>query len=208
MSDEITQSLDLVLRAQEGDQAALNRLCERYYDRVRRIVRLRLGARLRETIDSGDILQETFLAAVRSLDSFEMREEASLVNWLSRLAERQIIAAADYHGAKKRDRRRNVSLTASIGDSQSIRTMSTLPDDRSPLPLEATATEEEQKIVEDCLQRLPEEYRELILLRNYAGASWETVAEETGRPSAAAARMMHARAMIELGKLVRAGGVV
>jgi RNA polymerase sigma-70 factor (ECF subfamily) len=208
MSDEITHSLDLVLRAQEGDQAALNRLCERYYDRVRRIVRLRLGARLRETIDSGDILQETFLAAVRSLDSFEMREEASLVNWLSRLAERQIIAAADYHGAKKRDRRRNVSLTASIGDSQSIRTMSTLPDDRSPLPLEATATEEEQKIVEDCLQRLPEEYRELILLRNYAGASWETVAEETGRPSAAAARMMHARAMIELGKLVRAGGVV
>ena len=171
-------------------------------------MRLRLGARLRETIDSGDILQETFLAAVRSLDSFEMREEASLVNWLSRLAERQIIAAADYHGAKKRDRRRNVSLTASIGDSQSIRTMSTLPDDRSPLPLEATATEEEQKIVEDCLQRLPEEYRELILLRNYAGASWETVAEETGRPSAAAARMMHARAMIELGKLVRAGGVV
>src|SRR5262245_56795480 len=207
MSDEITQSLDLVLRAQEGDQEALNRLCERYYDRVRRIVRLRLGARLRETIDSGDILQETFMAAVRSLDSFEMREEASLVNWLSRLAERQIIAAADYHGAKKRDRRRNVSLTASIGDSQSVRTMSTLPDDRAPLPLEATASEEEQKIVEDCLQRLPEEYRELILLRNYAGASWETVAEETGRPSAAAARMMHARAIIELGKLVRAGGI-
>lgn len=207
MSDEITRSLDLVLRAQEGDQAALNRLCERYYDRVRRIVRLRLGARLRETIDSGDILQETFMAAVRSLDSFEMREEASLVNWLSRLAERQIIAAADYHGAKKRDRRRNVSLTASIGDSQSIRTLTTLPDDRSPLPLETTANEEEQKIVEDCLQRLPEEYRELILLRNYAGASWEAVAEETGRPSAAAARMMHARALVELGKLVRAGGV-
>ena len=204
MSDEITQSLDLVLRAQEGDKAALNRLCERYYDRVRRIVRLRLGARLRETIESGDILQETFLAAVKSLDSFEMREEASLVNWLSRLAERQIIAAADYHGAKKRDRRRNVSLTASIGDSQSIRTMSTLPDDRAPLPIDATANEEEQKHVESCLQELPEDYRELILLRNYAGASWETVAEETGRPSAAAARMMHARALIELGKLVKA----
>ena len=57
------------------------------------------------------------------------------------------------------------------------------------------------------LERLPEEYRELILLRNYAGASWESVAEETGRPSAAAARMMHARALVELGKLVRAAGV-
>ena len=206
MSDEITQSLDLVLRAQEGDQAALNRLCERYYDRVRRIVRLRLGARLRETVDSGDILQETFMAAVRSLDSFEMREEASLINWLSRLAERQIIAAADYHGAKKRDQRRNVSLTGSIGDTKNMSKTSTLPDERQPLPLEATASEEEQRIVEACLQELAEEYRELILLRNYAGASWETVAEETGRPSAAAARMMHARAMLELGKLVRARG--
>ncbi|MFN0008883.1 MAG: RNA polymerase sigma factor [Planctomycetota bacterium] len=205
MSDEITQSLDLVLRAQEGDQGALNRLCERYYDRVRRIVRLRLGARLRETVDSGDILQETFMAAVRSLESFEMREEASLINWLSRLAERQIIAAADYHGAKKRDQRRNVSLTSSLDSSQSLRT-STMPDDRAPLPLDATASEEEQRIVEECLHALPEEYRELILLRNYAGASWETVAEETGRPSAAAARMMHARALVELGKLIREKG--
>jgi DNA-directed RNA polymerase specialized sigma24 family protein len=94
MADDITQSLDLVLRAQGGDQASLNRLCERYYDRVRRIVRLRLGSRLRESVDSGDILQETFLAAVRSIENFEMREEASLINWLSRLAERQIITAS------------------------------------------------------------------------------------------------------------------
>jgi RNA polymerase sigma-70 factor (ECF subfamily) len=207
MSDEITQSLDLVLRAQQGDHGALNRLCERYYDRVRRIVRLRLGARLRESVDSGDILQETFLAAVRSLDSFEMREEASLINWLSRLAERQIIAAADYHGAKKRDNRRNVTLSGAIGDTQNLRAPLTFPDARDRRPLDAIASQEEQRIVEGCLEQLPEEYRELILLRNYAGASWESVAEETGRPSAAAARMMHARALIELGKLVRAGGV-
>jgi RNA polymerase sigma-70 factor (ECF subfamily) len=207
MTDQITQSLELVLRAQGGDQDSLNRLCERYYDRVRKIVRLRLGARLRNSVDSGDILQETFLAAVRSLDSFEMREEASLVNWLSRLAERQIIAAADYHGAKKRDQRRNVPLTSSPGSSQDLGRSGSLPDERMPLPLDATASEEEQRIVEACLAELPEEYRELILLRNYAGASWESVAEETGRPSAAAARMMHARAMVELGKLVRAGGI-
>ena len=207
MTDDITRSLELVLRAQQGDEAALNRLCERYYDRVRRIVRLRLGARLRESIDSGDILQETFLAAVRSLDSFEMREEASLINWLSRLAERQIIAAADYHGAKKRDTRRNVSLSGPVHEARSATISIAIPDGRDTRPLDVLAGREEQKIVEKCLEDLPEEYRELILLRNYAGASWESVAEETGRPSAAAARMMHARALVELGKLVRAAGV-
>jgi RNA polymerase sigma-70 factor, ECF subfamily len=207
MSDEITQSLDLVLRAQQGDQGALDRLCQRYYDRVRRIVRLRLGVRLREMCDSGDILQETFMAAVKSLNNFEMREEASLINWLSRLAEHQINAAADYHGAKKRDKRRNVSLSSAIGDSSSVPAASLLPDARDPRPLDLAATEEEQRIVEKCMSDLGEEYRELILLRNYAGASWETVAEETGRPSAAAARMMHTRAIVELAKLVRAEGV-
>src|SRR6266850_3254063 len=130
MSDEITQSLDLVLRAQHGDSAALNRLCERYYDRVRRIVRLRLGPRLRERVDSGDILQETFIAAVRSLESFEMREEASLINWLSRLAERQIIAAADFHGAKKRDQRRNQSIEGQGGaHTHSVSVPITFADD-------------------------------------------------------------------------------
>ena len=166
----------------EPDHEALKRLRELYGDRVWKLVRLRLGARLRKMVDSGDILEEAFRAAVRSLDSFEMREEASLINWLSRLVERQIIAAPDYHGEKKRD------------------------ELRQPLPLEATASEEEQRIVEACLQELAEEYRELILLRNYAGASWETVAEETGLPSPAAARMAHARAMLELSKLVRARG--
>src|SRR5262249_43478802 len=185
---------------------ALNRLFERYYERVRRIVRLRLGTRLRESIDSGDILQETFIAAVRSFENFEMREEASLINWLSRLAERQIIAAADYHGAKKRDQRRSVALSGGIAETGSMRVTQTIPSETTK-PLDKIAASEEQKIVESCLDKLPEEYRELILLRNYAGASWESVAEETGRPSAAAARMMHARGMIELGKMLRAAGV-
>lgn len=205
MTDELTQSLDLVLRAQAGDSAALNRLFERYSERVRRIVRLRLGSKLRESLDSGDILQETFLAAVKSFDNFEMREEASLINWLSRLAERQIIAAADYHGAKKRDVHRQVRIHAP-SSSQSCSATIALADE-TPAPLEKLTEIERNGIVDGCIDQLSPEYRELILLRNFAGASWESVAEDTGRPSAAAARMMHARAMIELGKLLRTAGM-
>ena len=94
-SVDLTVSLDLVRRAQGGDDQALNKLVERYYDRVRRIVRLRLGNNLRECVDSADILQNTFIAAVQSFQAFEMREEASLINWLSRLAQHQIIASTN-----------------------------------------------------------------------------------------------------------------
>lgn len=204
-SPDITVSLDLVRQAQGGEQQALNRLFERYYERVRRIVRLRLGRQLRFSLESADILQETFIAAVQSFEAFEMRDEASLINWLSKLAERQIIAAADYHGAKKRDRRLEVPLPSTLG-SHSHQPLPVHFMAESTPALDHLAEAEQIEIVEQCIHQLPEEYRELIILRNYAGACWESVAEESGRPSAAAARMMHARAMIELGKLVRQYG--
>lgn len=205
MTDDLTVSLDLVRQAQGGDEASLNRLFERYYERVRRIVRLRLGTRLRQGVDSGDILQETFIAAVRAFETFEMRDEASLINWLSRLAERQIIAAADYHGAKKRDHRKRVALPGA-STVESAGRMGTEFAAKEPHPLEKLLESETSEQLEECLQDLTEEHRELIILRNYAGCSWEAVAEETGRPSASAARMMHARAMIELGKKMRERG--
>jgi len=201
---DCTVSLDLVRQAQAGRHEALNRLFERYYERVRRIVRLRLGRHLRSAVDSGDILQNTFIAAVQGFDRFEMRDEASLIHWLSKLAEHQIMGAADYFGAKKRDKRREVQLPSAGGSSESGPRQE-LAAEETPA-LDGLADQEQIEIVEACLEELPPDYRELILLRNYAGASWEMVAQETGRPSGAAARMMHARAMIELGKLVRRRG--
>jgi RNA polymerase sigma-70 factor (ECF subfamily) len=203
---DLTRSVELVNRAQGGDEAALNQLFDRYYERVRRIVRLRLGRKLRSALESGDILQETFAQAVQAFDGFEMRDEASLINWLSKLAERQIIAAADYHGAKKRDRAREVRPRSSSGDSPGSGMSFAFAGDATA-PIDRLSEDEQVEIVEGCIRELPEEYRELIILRDYAGASWESVAEQTGRPSAAAARMMHARALVELGKFVRQHGV-
>ena len=66
---------------------------------------------------------------------------------------------------------------------------------------------EEEELLEACVADLSDEYRELIILREYAGASWEEIARETGRPSADAARMMHGKAMLELSKLLKERGI-
>jgi RNA polymerase sigma factor (sigma-70 family) len=108
--DSETKSVELVRRAQGGELPALNRLFERYYDRVRKIVRMRLGPNLGKYVETEDILQETFIAAVHSFDRFEVRDDAGLILWLSKIAEHQIQNAAAYHGAQKRDRRREVAL--------------------------------------------------------------------------------------------------
>jgi hypothetical protein len=51
-------SLALFRRAQGGDGGALNELFERYYDRIYRIVRIRMGAKLRGVLESHDIVQQ------------------------------------------------------------------------------------------------------------------------------------------------------
>ena len=76
MASDSTQekpgSVFLVRQAQDGDLEALGRLFERYYDRVRKIVRARLGRNLRAAVDSVDVMQDTFVAAVQAFDRFEM----------------------------------------------------------------------------------------------------------------------------------------
>jgi RNA polymerase sigma-70 factor (ECF subfamily) len=199
MDADLTITIDLLQRAQGGNKEALNRLFDRYYERVRRIVRLRLGNRLRQRVESGDILQETFIAAVGDFDRFEVRDEASFINWLSKIAERQVLAAADYFGAQKRNTAREVPLVTHDTSGR----IGLDPAETGLGPGEEADRVEQTRLVEECIEALPETYKELIILRNYAGASWDVVAEETGRPSAAAARMMHATAMIELGKAIR-----
>ena len=199
--EQLTQTLVLVRDAKAGDQDALNRIMERYYERVRRIVRLRLGNKLRLRVDSGDILQETFMKAVAVFDRFQVRNEASLINWLARIAERQIHDAADRYSAQKRDVGREVPLASSDSSGR----IGIDPQASELTPLLNLSQQEQLDRLEVGIAGLSESYRELIILRDYAGLPWEDIAEETNRPSAAAARMMHAKALIELGKLVDDG---
>lgn len=200
----LTRTLVLVRDAQGGDKEALNRLLERYYERVRRIVRLRLGPKIRSKIESGDILQDTFMKAVEIFDKFQIQNEASFINWLSKIAEHKIHDAVDKLGAKKRDMSKEVSLQIQRPDASGPITMDP-PSDELP-PLQELTKLEAMKRVEDAVDRLDPQYKELVILRDYAGLPWEDIAAETGRPSGAAARMMHAKALIELGKLVESGG--
>jgi len=199
-------SVELVRRAQVGDAAALNLLFARYYPRVRRIVRARLGAALRTELDSGDAVQETFLAAVQGFDRFEMRDEGALVHWLATLAERRLRNAARLHGTAKRDAGRVLAL-AELQRALASGEITLEPAGSDLTPGVLAAQGEEEAIVEEELAELPEPARELLLLRNVAGASWETVAQRCGCRTERAARVAHAKALLELGLRVSRRGV-
>lgn len=198
----LTRTMTLVLHAKKGDDQAFNRLFARYYDRVRKVVRARLGGKLASYVESEDILQNTFISAVRGFDNFDLRDEASFINWLSKIAEREILTEAKYHQAQKRDRRKEVHLRQA-DDSSAASRIAFEPSADLPAPADAVAQAEQEEIIEQCLSELPERYREVIIQHTYIDAPWEMVAEELGCPTPAAARKLHSRAVVELTKQVR-----
>ena len=77
-------SLTLVRRAHAGDQAARDELCARYLPRLQRWAHGRLPASARGSLDTVDLVQDTFLRAYRALPGF--KGQAKFSSWLYRIA--------------------------------------------------------------------------------------------------------------------------
>ena len=83
-----TATIALVAAYQEGSSGALESLLERYYPRVRRIVRARMGKLLLRSVEVEDIVQQVFMRVVRDLDRFSAdhtRVSSAGSTWSARL---------------------------------------------------------------------------------------------------------------------------
>lgn len=196
-----TDSLDVALRAQAGDEGALNDLFRRYQEPLRRIVRIRMGSHLRRQggLESMDMVQRTFAKAHAKLATVELRNSRSILNWLARIAERQIYDANDYMSAEKRDWRRTAPLQGQApGNAES--NVGFQPEAQNTLPEQGAVRSELQNTIDEAMGELKEEHREVILMRDYSGSDWATIAEELGRESVHAAQELHRRARIRLAR--------
>ncbi len=199
---DLTHTWDLVRKAQGGDADSLNRLFDRYYDRVRRSVRARIGGKLRERLETEDILQPAFARAFQNFDRFEMRHEGSLLHWLAEYAQGQLHDAADEANAQKR---RPPAPPLRLDDSRDGQGRVELPAGGPP-PADVAAAREDQRAVEASLEELPEHYRRVIVLRDYDGLEWLEIARLMGKNGDSAVRELHRRALLELAhRLARRG---
>jgi RNA polymerase sigma-70 factor (subfamily 1) len=196
-------TIDLVQRAQQGDAPARDELFGRYSERVLDIVRIRLRARpkLRAKEQSSDLLQASLLEALKGLDAFEMRDESSLIRWLSRVVERVILNRLDYYEAEKRDMDRERPLDgAPRGEDDGP--APELPGSGGG-PSRPLHEEEGRALVLECIAALPERYREVIVMRDYEDVPWSEVVQRLGTTSENGARMIHLRAVEKLGECLR-----
>ena len=122
--------------------------------------------------------------------TFEPTGQSALQHYLHACVLNKIRGKAVFHGAQKRAG--DLPLTESL--------LGRLPAgrDREPSYLDSPRYER----LEDCLRRLPESLREVVLLRRIEGLS-NTEAAEVLDKSPAACSKLHARAMARLGTLMR-----
>jgi len=179
--DSVTRTL--IRDGKQGDANALSTLFARYQERVLRIVRLRLNPALRDRLrlQSMDILQETFLHAIRKLKDFEPTTEASFLHWLSRIVENVIRDQLDYSKAGKRDAAAERSLDQSIAlPSGRVHLRDVIPDEGTS-PTQAVTRKGMRSIVDELLLELDEFERELIIQRKLEGLTFGEMAHDLGK---------------------------
>ncbi|HTE05553.1 MAG TPA: RNA polymerase sigma factor [Planctomycetota bacterium] len=184
-------SMDLLKHAQAGDAKALDALLARYQDRLRRVVRVRLDARLRGLLESADVVQETLSAALTHIKELNVPDRGAILRWLTKIAENEM------HDL----RRRAYSQKRSRQKERQLDTLDIHPG-KAGSPADEASRRELYDRVDRAVAGLPAQTREVILLRTYCDASWEDVAKAIGSPSPEAARKLHSRAMVKLARIM------
>lgn len=193
-SDSFEETIVLVRAFQRGDQSARERLFTRYLPRIRQIVALRVGRRMRELHEHEDVVQETLLSAVRGLDSFESRGEGSFRHWLAKLVENRIRDAMRRAQALKRGGARERTLAM---DDTNVLSASVF-EGNEPSPSQVAREHEMQERLELALLAMEEPYRKVIELRRLCELEYSEIATEMDLKNADAARYLFSKAMNEL----------
>jgi RNA polymerase sigma-70 factor (ECF subfamily) len=181
--EEREKDRELVSRAQKGDHAAFRQLFERHHKRAFAVA---YGV-LKNKQDALDVVQESFVKVHKHLESFQ--GSSSFYTWLYRIV---MNLAIDQLRRKKTARPVEFD-DAVLGEGDAVDD-SILPRMMDANPRKAVIRRELMKRVEEALATLPEYHRQVILLREVEGLSYEEMAEALEVPKGTImSRLFHAR---------------
>jgi RNA polymerase sigma-70 factor (ECF subfamily) len=190
--------VQLLADARRGRADCLGRLLELYRNYLNLLARTQIDLHLRGRVDPSDVVQEAFLEASRDFAQFRGGTEAELIGWLRRILLFNLAQIAQKHTARKRDSRRESSLDRGLRElDESAAQADAALVAPCGSPSAHASRREQAAILADHLARLPADYREVIVLRNLEGLSFDEVAQRLGR-SPGAVRMLWMRALQRL----------
>ena len=168
----------LLLLARAGHGPARGQLLELYRNYLTLLARLQIGRRLQGKVDSADLVQESFLEASEHFDQFRGTSEAELAAWLRQiLVSRLAKLVRHYCTAQRRDVRLERQLADEV--EQSSRCLGLVAPGSTPS--QRAVRREQSVLLADALGRLPEDYREVLVMHHLQGVPLAEVARQMGR---------------------------
>lgn len=175
-----------------GDQRAISKLIERYSRRVRDYINMMVKDR--DVAD--DIFQETFIKAVRVIDDGRYTDNGKFLSWILRIAHNQVI---DHFRAQKQSRQ----VTEAEAEYD---VLGTLRFAERTVEDELVSSQIEND-VRRLVELLPDEQREVVMMRYYGGLSFKEIAEQTDVSiNTALGRMRYA--LINLRRMIKEKNLV
>jgi RNA polymerase sigma-70 factor (ECF subfamily) len=172
--------MELLVRARAGDDSARGELLEKYRDYLTLLARLQIGRRLQAKADPADVVQDTFLLAHRSLAGFRGQTEAEFLSWLRRILARTVALFIRRHtGVRSRDVRLERNLAGELDRSSLALDGGLVAPDTSPS--HQAAHREQVVLIANALERLPDDYRDVLVLRHLEGLTFPEVAQRMGK---------------------------
>jgi RNA polymerase sigma-70 factor (ECF subfamily) len=189
MNDPPSESVRLLERLRAGDRNALADLFQRHRDRLRRMVELRMDARLHGRVDASDVLQDGFLDMATRLESYLRDPRLPVFLWLRLIVSDRL---ASYHrrhlGAKLRDVGLEVSLYRDPLPQASSAALASMLLGRLTSPSNAAIRAEQVIQVQEALNSLEPLDREVVALRHFEQLSRAETAQVLGITEEAGAK--------------------
>jgi RNA polymerase sigma-70 factor (ECF subfamily) len=181
-----TDDLTLVQRVRTGDQRAFKLLVERYQ---RKVYAIALGM-VKDREEAKDITQESFVKVYRYLDHF--KGDSSFYTWLYRVTVNNCIDAMRRKGtARAHD---HVELDEEANMDLSEARIGALGTRLGTNPQKSALRRELADKITAAIQQLPEAHRQILLLREVEGMSYEDLANILKIPKGTVmSRLFHAR---------------
>lgn len=188
---KLTPDSLLVSQYLSGSEPALEMLINRHQARIFNFINSKVNDR--DTAE--DIFQDTFIKVIRTLKGGQYNEEGKFLPWIMRIAHNLVI---DFF--RKNNRMPKVKNTEEFDIFQFI-------SDNSPNVEHSLVQEQVVKDLQKLVQELPEDQKEVLIMRLYRDMSFKEIAEITGVSiNTALGRMRYA--IINIRKMVEEHQIV
>ena len=188
---------DLVSQAAEGDRVAIQRLLTRHHSRMVAAIECKVPADLQGVMSADDVCQEAYISVFQQIGSLRDRSGAAFAAWLRAIVDRKLVDAIRAMRAQKRGGGRQAGAGGPSAEVSSVIQLLDVVATHSHTPSRDAGRRELVDGVQQALDALKDDYREVLRLHYIEGKTVADTAKQMDR-SPGAVVMLCKRALERL----------